>query len=126
MSKWHVFIAVAVIFNVLVGLGFVLASNYLFDYLNTEINDVGYTDQGLYVIPHTRFSGFQVEISSGIYENGQVVSIGPLPTVITNYPYILFWSSIVGNFILIALVLVLHRTKLGTITENNEEQTIKR
>jgi uncharacterized membrane protein len=126
MSKWHVFIAAAVIFNVLVGLGFVLASNYLFDYLNTEINDVGYTDQGLYVIPHTRFSGFQVEISSGIYENGQVVSIGPLPTVITNYPYILFWSSIVGNFILIALVLVLHRTKLGTITENNEEQTIKR
>jgi uncharacterized membrane protein len=126
MSKWHLFIAVAVIFNVLVGLGFVLASNYLFDYLNTEINYVGYTEQGLYVIPHTRFSGFQVEISSSIYEDGQVVNLGPLPRVIPNYPYILFWVSIIGNLVLIALVLVLHKTKRGTTTENKEEQTIKK
>ena len=111
MSKWQVFIAVAVIFNVLVGLGFVLASNYLLDYLNTEINDVGYTDQGFYVIPHTRFSGFQVEISSSIYENGQVVNLGPLPTVIPNYPHILFWASLVGNLVFIAVALVLHKTK---------------
>jgi hypothetical protein len=96
---------------VLLGVGFVLASNYLFDYLNTEIGDVGYTGQGLYVIPYIHFSGFQVEISHTYYENGQGVNLGPLPTVIPNYLYILFWVSMLGNLVLIALALVLRKTK---------------
>ena len=98
---------------------FFLASNYLFEYFNTEIGDIGYTDQGLYVIPCIRFSGFQVEISHYIYGNGQVVNLGPLPTVIPNYPYILFWVSIVGNFVFIAVALVLLKTKFSSKTPNN-------
>ncbi|MEJ2363956.1 MAG: hypothetical protein P8017_04615 [Deltaproteobacteria bacterium] len=111
MTKWRTFLAVVVIFNVVLSVGFVLASNYLFDYLNTEIGDVGYTDQGLYVIPYIRFSGFQVNISHDIYENGQVVNLGTLSTVIPNYPYILFWASTLGNIILITTTLFLYKTK---------------
>jgi hypothetical protein len=113
MSKWHVLLAIAVIFNVVLSVGFVLASNYLFDYLNTEIGDVGYTDQGLYTIPYIHFSGFQVSISHDIYKNGQVVNLGTLPTVIPNYPYILFWVSILGNLGFIAVALFFYKTKTG-------------
>ncbi len=119
MSKLRVFIALfvalIVVFNVVLSVGFVLASDYLFDYLNSEVNDVGYTEQGFYVIPHIRFSGFQVEISHGIYENGQVVNLGPLPTVIPNYPYILSWVSMIGNIGLMALALVLQKTNASRI-----------
>jgi hypothetical protein len=118
MSKWHVFIALVVIFNVLLSVGFVLASNYLFDYLNTEIGDVVYTEQGLYVIPYIHFRGFQVEISHDYYENGQVVNLGPLPAVIPNYPYILFWVSMLGNLLFVALALVLHKRITGNTGKN--------
>jgi len=72
---------------------------------------MGYTDQGLYVVPYVHFSGFQVNISHDIYENGQVVNLGPLPTVIPNYPYILFWVSIIGNLVFIAAAFFLHKDK---------------
>jgi hypothetical protein len=121
MSKWHVFIALVVIFNVAVSGGFILASNYLFDYLNTEMGDIGYTDQGLYSIPYIVFSGFQVQISHEMYENGQSVNLGPLPTVIPNYPYILFWVSTLGNLGLMALALILHKTKFSRILKRNRE-----
>jgi hypothetical protein len=109
-------LAVAVIFNVVLSVGFVVASNYLFDYLNTEIGDVGYTDQGLYVVPYVHFSGFQVDISHDIYQNGQVVNLGTLPTVILNYPYILFWVAIIGNLVFVAVAFFLHKTKANTAT----------
>ena len=110
MSKWVVFFALALIFNVLMGVGYVVASGSLYDYLETEMNDVGYTDQGLYVIPYISITGFQVEISHTYYENGQVVNLGPLPAVIPNYPYLLFWVSMIGNLGFVALALVLHKT----------------
>jgi uncharacterized membrane protein len=95
---------------VLMGVGYVLASSTLYDYLETEMNELGYTEQGLYVIPHIHITGFQVEISHAYYENGQVVNLGPLPTVVPNYPYILFWVSMIGNLVFVALALVLHKT----------------
>jgi len=115
MSKLRMFIALfvalIVAFNVVLSVSFVLASNYLFDYLNSEINDVSYNDQtGLYVIPYIHFSGFEVQISGTIYEDGYVVNLGPLPDVILNYPYILFWVSVIGNIVLVGfMALILYR-----------------
>jgi hypothetical protein len=109
MSKFRVFItlfvALIVVFNVVLSVGFVLASHYLFGYLNSEINSVSYNDQtGLYVIPYIHFSGFEVQVGGVIYEDGQVVNLGPLPDVILNYPYILFWVSVIGNIVLVGLM----------------------
>jgi hypothetical protein len=111
MSKCYVLFALALIFNVLMGVGYVLASSNLYDYLEAEMNELGYTEQGLYVIPHILINGFQVEISHTYYENGQVVNLGPLPTVVPNYPYLLFWVSMIGNLVFVALALVLHKSK---------------
>ena len=105
------FFALALIFNVVMGVGYVVASGNLYDYLETEMNDVGYTEHGLYVISHIRITGFQVEISHAYYENGQVVNLSPLPTVVPNYPYLLFWVSMIGNLVFVALALVLNKTQ---------------
>ena len=111
LSKWYVLFGLVLIFNVLLGVGYVVASGNLYDYLETEMSDVGYTEQGLYVIPYIRITGFQVEISHSYCENGQVVNLGPLPTVVPNYPYILFLVLMIGNLGFIALALVLHTTQ---------------
>ena len=111
VSKWYVLFGLALIFNVLMGVGYVVASGSLYDYLETGMNNVGYTEQGLYVIPHIRITGFQVEISHTYYDNGQVVNLGPLPSVVPNYPYLLFWVCVIGNLVFIALALILHKTQ---------------
>ena len=107
------------------GVGYVVASGNLYDYLETEMNDVGYTEQGLYVIPHIRITGFQVEISHTYYENGQGVNLGPLPTVVPNYPYILFWMSMIGNLVIIGLALLIYEVNFGRLLKKMEKRISK-
>jgi hypothetical protein len=113
MSKWIVFIVLALIFNVVMGVVFVLANNSLWDFIMTEIDHAPPPiDEGLYqVVPYIHISGFEVSLSHHIYINGTIGNLGPLPAVVPNYPYMLFWVCIIGNFIFVALALVLHKSK---------------
>ena len=122
MSKWILFFVLALIFNVTMGVGYFLASNNLYDYLNTRMSDVRYTEQGLYVIPYTRITGLQVEVGLDVYENGQVVNLGTLLRVVPNYPYILFWVSMIGNFVIIVLALIVYEVNFGRLLKKMENK----
>jgi hypothetical protein len=127
MSKWHVFVALVVIFNVLIGVAFVFSNIYMWDYLNTEINEMGGNKgQGNFVIPYIQDFGLQVSIGHEFWaDNGTAINLGPIPTVIPNYPFILFLVSMLGNFVFITLALVLHKRKTWN-TGKNGEQNIKK
>ena len=112
MSKWIVFVALVLVFNVLVGVGFVLANNMLWDYLNTQINEVGGNKgEGNFVIPFILDSGLQVTVGHEFWsDNGTFVNLGPRPLGIPNYPYMLFWVSMLGNLVLIGVAFALWKT----------------
>lgn len=111
MSKWVVFFALALIFNVTVGVGFVLANNSMWDSITSEIDyDPSQVADSNHVVPYIIFSGFEVSVGHSVYSDG-VFNLGPLPTVVLNYPYLLFWVSMIGNLGFIALALILHKTQ---------------
>ena len=100
MSKWRVFVALVLISNLLMCVGYVLASNYVKAYFRTELT----VEKGLSVIFYDNL--FHIEIIHPIISDGQILYP---PTAIGrgiwNYPFIIFWVSIVGNLVLIALAL---------------------
>jgi hypothetical protein len=126
-SKWRVFVVLVVIFNVLVGVAFVSSNIYMWDYLNTQINEVGGNKgQGSFVIPYIEVSGLQVTVGHEFWsDNGTVVNLGPFPTGVPNYPFILFWVSMVGNLVFIAFAVVLHKTGLSTLLKKMENRISK-
>jgi hypothetical protein len=95
------------LFNVIMLLAIIFSNIYMWGYLNTEINEEsGNKGQGSFVIPYIFESGFQVIIGHVYWaDNGTIVNLGPIPTGIPNYPFILSLMSIMGNFTLIALVI---------------------
>src|SRR4030042_7156085 len=100
-------VAYVAIFNVLMILAIIFANSYMWGYLNTEINEKsGNQGHGSYVIPYIIENGFQVIIGHEFWaDNGTIVNLGPLPTGIPNYPFILSLISIMGNLALIVLVI---------------------
>jgi hypothetical protein len=107
MSKWHVIVAFVAIVNVLMIIAFIFSNIYLWDYLETEINErAGNQGQGNFIVPYIQEIDFQISIGHEFWaENGTIVNLGPIPKAVLNYPFILFWVSVVGNLVLIALVL---------------------
>ena len=113
MSRRRVLTTLIVFFNVLFGLSFIFSNIYMWNFLKTEINDkTAYIeDTGFQVTAYIEDIGFQVSISHPVYVNGTIVNLGPLPTVIPNYPFILFWISPIGNLFFILLILRSKETK---------------
>jgi hypothetical protein len=123
-SKRRVFVVLIVIFNVLVGVAFVSSNIYMWNYLDTTINEVGGNKgQGNFVIPYIEVSGLQVTVGHEFWsDNGTLVNLGPLPKSVPNYPFILFWVGMVGNLVFIAFALVLYKTGLSTWLKNMENR----
>jgi hypothetical protein len=85
--------------------GYVLASIYVMDYFDTELS----VERGYSVILGDLF---HIEIVHPIISDGQILyPPTPIGNGIWNYPFIMFWVSILGNLVLIALALVLRKTK---------------
>ena len=111
MSKWVVLFALALIFNVIMGVSFVLANNSMWDFITSEIDyDPSQVADSNHLVPYIIISGFEVSVGHSIHSDG-AFNPGPLPTVIPNYPYILFWVLMIGNLVFAALALVLHKTQ---------------
>src|SRR4030042_4140699 len=93
------------IFNVMMILAIIFSNIYMWDYLRTEINEEsGNRGQGNFVIPYVFESGFQVIIGHEYWaDNGTIVNLGPIPTGIPNYPFILSLICIMGNLTIMAL-----------------------
>ena len=126
MSKWIVFFALTLIFNVTVGVSFVLANNSMWDFITSEI---GYdpsriADDSNHVVPYIIISDFEVSVGHSIYSNG-AFNPGPLPTVIPNYPYMLFWVCMIGNLVLLVLALVLYEVNFARLLKKMESRILK-
>ena len=94
----NVIIVVIVLFNIFVSLGFVFSNVYVRDFLYSE-TDVDSAFSQIY------FDFFKISVSNHpVFVDG-VLSPSPLPRVIANFPFILFWISVIGNLILFAIVL---------------------
>ena len=131
MSKWIVFIALVLVFNVVMSVGFVWANNLVWDFFKVELetNDTAHVslEGDLYeVVPIFWFSGSSISIGQTIIVNeGETVHGGPLPRTIPNYPFMLFWVCMLGNLCFTALALVLHKTRLSTLLGRMENRTAK-
>ena len=98
-------IAYVAIFNVLMIAAFIFSNIYMWDFLNTNINKQGgRQENGIYVIPFIQETGLQVTIGHDAWTNDGIPVPTALPISVLNYPFIVFWVSIVGNMVLIVLV----------------------
>ena len=101
MSKWNMFVALVLIFNVLMSVGYVLASNYLMDYFRTQLT----VEKGLSVF-HDNL--FHIEIFHPFISDGHLTyPPTPLNYGIWNYPYILFLVGMLGNLGFMGVAFVL-------------------
>ncbi len=79
------------IFNILISFVFIGTNLYLWNFLNGKIS-------------YNTWGPLQVVIVPKTIVAGEVTTIG-LFTPILNYPFILFWVAIVGNFVLTFLAI---------------------
>ena len=79
------------IFNILVSLVFIGSNLYLWNFLNGKISYNNWGPLQMGIVPKTIVSG-------------EVTTIG-LYSPIPNYPFILFWVAIIGNFVLAFLAI---------------------
>jgi uncharacterized membrane protein len=125
MSKWYVLFGLALTFNLLMGVSFVLANNSMWDFIITEIDyDPSQVPDSNHVMPYIIISGFEVSVGHSVYSDG-VFNLGPLPTVIPNYPYMLFWVCVVGNLVLLVLALVFYEVNFGRLLKTMENRISK-
>ena len=76
------------IFNVLIAVLFVISNLYIWGFINLT-NDISYSIQ-------ISINPLIVEITHIVQFNG-MINLGPLPTDIPNFPFILFFVAIGGN-----------------------------
>jgi len=112
VSKWIVFMALVLVFNVVMSVGFVWANNLVWDFFKAELedNDTAHVSDGdLYeVVPFFWFLGSSISIGGTIIVNeGETIHGGPLPRTIPNYPYMLFWILMLGNLGFMGVAFVL-------------------
>jgi len=123
-----VFIALVLVFNVVMSVGFVWANNLVWDFFKVELeedNDTAHVSDGdLYeVVPFFWFSGSSISIGGTIIVNeGETIHGGPLPRTIPNYPYMLFWVCMLGNLGFIALGLVLQKSVLSGLPKRMKDK----
>ena len=89
------------LFNVLIGLLFIFSNIYLWGIFNSEVSYFTPTQVG---INQVSINPLQVTISHLYLSNGNI-NLGPLPTQVPNYPFILFWVALVGNICFVVLTL---------------------
>ncbi len=110
MTNRRSIVVYVAIFNLLMMIAFIFSNIYIWDFLETQIDQQGgYQGNGVYVIPFIEDIGLDLSVSHIVYaENGTVVNLGTLPTTVPNYPFILFWVFLVGNLVCVTLALRKH------------------
>lgn len=99
-------VAIASVFNILMIFAFVSSNIYIWNFLNTQINlQGGRQENGIYVIPFIQTNGLQITVGHDAWANDGVAVPTAIPLSVPNYPFMIFWTSILGNLILLALLL---------------------
>ncbi len=101
MSK---ILALMILFNVVMIVAFILSSVYTWDFINNMTSQWSYGSDGV-AIPIINIDAFQVTGGTIGWTSEGIQIPRPLPAVIPNYPFFIFWIAIVGNLVLTAFIL---------------------
>ena len=101
MSRRKMIVCVAV-FNALMIVAFIFSSVYIWDFINNLTSQANHDSSGT-TIPIINVDALQVTGGTVGWTSEGIQIPRPLPTVIPNYPFFIFWLTIVGNLVLIAL-----------------------
>jgi hypothetical protein len=124
MSRRQVIVACVVIFNVLMIVAFIFSNIYVWDFLDTQMKVGGRLENGYWMIPFVQVTGLQVTVGFSAWTvNGVPIPIAP-PISVPNYPFIVFWVSIMGNLILVAFALYYWRTETSMKRHGDKESEI--
>jgi len=103
MSKRKLIVVLAV-FNALMCVAFVFSSIYIWDFVNSLTSERSHDNSGT-TTPIINMDVFQVTGGTVGWTSDGIQIPRPLPTIIPNYPFYIFWIAIVGNAVLFAVVL---------------------
>ena len=92
------------IFNVLIIVAFIFSNIYIWDFINNLTSQWSHDSSGT-AIPIININGLQVTGGTIGWTSEGIQIPRPLPTVIPNYPFIVFWVAMMGNLVLITLIL---------------------
>ncbi len=106
MSKSKLFVCL-VVFNALVIVAFILSSIYIWDFIDNLTSQAYHGSSGT-TIPIINVDWLQVTGGTVGWTSDGTQIPRPLPTVIPNYPFFIFWAALIGNLVLIALILRRH------------------
>lgn len=97
--------ALMILFNVVMIVAFIFANIYIWDFLNTQINlNSTHQPDGNTDVPLIQINGLQVTVDhAGWTSDGTMIPM-PLPAVVPNYPFILFWVAMIGNILFAVLI----------------------
>ena len=90
------------VFNALMIVTFIFSSVYIWDFINNLTSQANHDSSGT-TIPIINVDALQVTGGTVGWTSEGIQIPRPLPTEIPNYPFFIFWLTIVGNLVLIAL-----------------------
>ncbi len=95
-----------IVFNVVMIVAFIFANIYIWDFLNKQINlNSSHQPDGNTVVPIIQIDGLQVTVDHVGWTSDGILIPMPLPPVVPNYPFILFWVAAIGNIFFAVVIL---------------------
>ncbi len=91
------------VFNALMIVAFIYSNSYIWGFINNMTSQWSYGN-GV-TIPIITIDAFQVTGGTIGWTSDGIQVPRPLPAVIPNYPFFIFWTAIVGNLAAMALIL---------------------
>ncbi len=102
MSKKKMIVGL-IISNALIIVAFILSSIYIWNFINNTTSQWSYSNDGV-TIPIINLNALQVTGGTVGWTNDGTQIPRPLPTIIPNYPFMLFWIAVIGNIIFAVLI----------------------
>jgi len=97
-------LAFMILFNVLIGIAFVFSNIYIWGFVN-NISSQGSHDGNGTTIPIININALQVTGGTVGWTSEGIQIPRPLPTIIPNYPFFIFWVAMIGNLVFAVLIM---------------------
>ena len=101
MSK---ILALMILFNVLMGIAFIFSNIYIWDFINNLTSKASHDSSGT-TIPIININSLQVTGGAVGWTSEGIQIPRPLPTIIPNYPFFIFWVAMIGNLVFAVLIM---------------------
>lgn len=103
MSKRQMIVFIA-IFNVLMIVAFIFSNICIWDFINNLTSQASHDSSGT-TIPIININALQVTGGTVGWTSEGIQIPRPLPTIIPNYPFFIFWVAMIGNLVFAVLIM---------------------